>query len=411
MFTPEIYRPHHLTSKISVPKKENFFSTLPDEIMVYIFSYLSLRNLITVQFVCRRWKAISNASCLWKNFASQAGVITVQDRETWRENVIKCQTFLLCKEGLTPMRKTIYSPWGGISCSALDKKQLVMGIYDRKKTLQVTDLNSFPIRSTILNGERNQTTTALFRSPLIWTGDSSGKISIWNTIEKQHKRTSFSAHKWRISALAQKEQYLLSSSHDTTICLWDIETNLRLFSHQVHQKEVNSAIFVGPFYISGSSDHTIRLFNIKSKEMLVNINAGHPVQCLSSFDTAFISLCNQKIVNHWDTRQTKAPLRIIDTTTFLSVSSIAMHGYAYLIAGINLEKQSVIQIRSIVSDKIALTLSTQEEGPAQKFHIEGDTLISEHKNAIISWKFSEFKLKIWKKAPSSVFNDTINRWI
>ena len=103
----------------------------------------------------------------------------------------------------------------------------------------------------------------------------------------QHSILLFEGHQDAVNSVAFSPDgnYIASGSSDNTVRLWNVETGeAALKPFEGHKDEVGCVVFSpnGEYIASGSSDHTIRLWNIKTGKMTVKPFDGDIVPCATS---------------------------------------------------------------------------------------------------------------------------------
>ncbi|OMJ96049.1 hypothetical protein SteCoe_431 [Stentor coeruleus] len=95
-------------------------------------------------------------------------------------------------------------------------------------------------------------------------------IKIWNLATKKEE-VSIIAHEKSVHSisLSKDNKYLISGSLDSTIKVWDFPSRQALFTLTGHEKAVNSAVIHpdGKTIVSGSSDQTIKIWDFDSKSL------------------------------------------------------------------------------------------------------------------------------------------------
>lgn len=116
-------------------------------------------------------------------------------------------------------------------------------------------------------------------------------------------------HQQSITSLAfsPSQPFLVSSSHDHTVRLWDWNTGDVLQIWDEHQNMVRTVAFSpdGNWLASGGDDCTIRLWQIESNQCLGVFEGHHKAIsaiCISPDGKSLISGSDDSTVRHWDVR-------------------------------------------------------------------------------------------------------------
>ena len=113
------------------------------------------------------------------------------------------------------------------------------------------------------------------------SGSSDNTMKLWDVSNGAQIRTMGYSHNIKSIAISPDSRYALSGSSDHTMKLWDVSsgTEIRTFKgHNYNVKslpifmgyryDVNSVAFSpdGRYALSGSSDHTMKLWDVSSGE-------------------------------------------------------------------------------------------------------------------------------------------------
>ncbi|CAB4023616.1 S-phase kinase-associated 2 [Paramuricea clavata] len=66
-------------------EKTEFFSPLPNEIMLKIFGHLEINDVIHLNLVCKRWHSLSNEDALWRRFVPKYPGVDLPKAKTQQE--------------------------------------------------------------------------------------------------------------------------------------------------------------------------------------------------------------------------------------------------------------------------------------------------------------------------------------
>uniref|UniRef100_UPI00358E4862 U3 small nucleolar RNA-associated protein 15 homolog isoform X1 n=2 Tax=Myxine glutinosa TaxID=7769 RepID=UPI00358E4862 len=119
---------------------------------------------------------------------------------------------------------------------------------------------------------------------------------------------SFSGHTRAVHAVSFLAGGLkvLSASDDNSVCLWDIATSAKLGVFAEHSDYVRTACasrFNSNLFLTGSYDHSVRIFDAREGKTILTVDHGHPVESvlLLPSEGIFIS-AGGRHVKVWDTK-------------------------------------------------------------------------------------------------------------
>lgn len=129
---------------------------------------------------------------------------------------------------------------------------------------------------------------------LIAAGGEDGAVKIFDVKTRSLLR-QFTGHKGPTQRVAftRGGTQLLSFSDDSTVALWDIPGQTRLLSLDAHDDYVRcgSVCKANPdIMLSGSYDHTAKVFDLRTADPVVTVNHGSPVESVLMFPTGGIFL-------------------------------------------------------------------------------------------------------------------------
>jgi WD40 repeat protein/transcriptional regulator with XRE-family HTH domain len=148
---------------------------------------------------------------------------------------------------------------------------------------------------------------------LLAISDIEGQLYIWKMNRESNTKLAlsgiFKGHfKWlRSIAFSPNNKIIASGGEDTTVRLWDIETQNCLEILEGHLDRVRKVIFSpnGTILASCSDDRTIKLWNVNDKDLIVTLT-GHQDRVrgiqFSSDGKFIISASEDNVVIIWDTK-------------------------------------------------------------------------------------------------------------
>ncbi|PJF16693.1 U3 small nucleolar RNA-associated protein 15 domain-containing protein [Paramicrosporidium saccamoebae] len=129
-----------------------------------------------------------------------------------------------------------------------------------------------------------------FRSDgrLLAVGSSKGDILIIDATTRMVLRT-LEGHRASVKGLSflPNKTHVVSTSDDKTVRLWEISSGTEIWSSSINKDFVRccsvSNTFEDESFITGSYDHTLTLWSVKSPEPLLIMNHGSPVEAVCLF--------------------------------------------------------------------------------------------------------------------------------
>lgn len=130
---------------------------------------------------------------------------------------------------------------------------------------------------SVLTGHKGPVWSVAVSPDLQWaaSGSVDGKVKVWD-LQSGECRATLKGHSKHFSvqiacvAITGDGKRILSASHDTTLRIWDAETNRELANFEVHEGSVHSVVaFQNKNHaLSGGSDKVIRLWDIDTLSWL-----------------------------------------------------------------------------------------------------------------------------------------------
>ncbi|XP_072938112.1 U3 small nucleolar RNA-associated protein 15 homolog [Epargyreus clarus] len=125
---------------------------------------------------------------------------------------------------------------------------------------------------------------ASFRSDgrLIISGSEEAAVKLFDVQSKNVLRV-FTGHTAAVhrTFFTKDQVKVLSFSDDKSVCLWDIATEEKIASFSEHSDYIRAGAPspISPeIILSGSYDHTVKLYDCRSNETVLTVNHGNPVE-------------------------------------------------------------------------------------------------------------------------------------
>lgn len=158
------------------------------------------------------------------------------------------------------------------------------------------------------------------------TGGSDKNVHIWDLRSMQHI-VKLSSHRAEVTALAFRDgtHQLFSASMDSTVKIWSIDTEQyidTLYGHQAKVMSIDCGYKERP--VSGSTDHTCRLWKVPEESQLVFRGGGASIDAVAVFrgGQQWISGGDDGHLSLW-TMMRKKPVEILRDVHGKSASSAA----------------------------------------------------------------------------------------
>uniref|UniRef100_A0A8C7ZVI1 U3 small nucleolar RNA-associated protein 15 homolog n=1 Tax=Oryzias sinensis TaxID=183150 RepID=A0A8C7ZVI1_9TELE len=151
--------------------------------------------------------------------------------------------------------------------------------------------------------------------------DVSGKVAL--RMFKGHTKavhvTDFTSDRYQI----------LTGSDDYTCCLWDIPNSAQLNTYQEHTDYIRCGVtsqLNRDLFVTGSYDHSLKVFDARVDKSVMTINHGHPVESLLLYPSeGLLVSAGGRYVRVWDLLKGGQPLVSLKnhhkTVTCLALSS------------------------------------------------------------------------------------------
>lgn len=290
--------------------KKTRVSKLPEELLVYIFEFLSIQDLCSVVSVNHMWREVGFDGYLWKNqslnyFESPINrrerkvQPTKKEDEDW-QGYFKRRYVSNHKwqEGAFT-QTTITGHVGSVWTLAFDDDKLVTGSFD--KTIKIWDRNTYKCVKT-LRGHSYPIQCLQFKSNMLVTGSLDNTIRLWDTDSGRYVSTIVErAHNFDVFCLQFEGDRIVSGSSDSTVKVWDMEGDCRQVLQ--HSSCVTCLQFKDNFLITGSADKSLKMWDLTTGQQVLNMT-GHQesVRALQADRDVLVSGANDHALKVWDLR-------------------------------------------------------------------------------------------------------------
>eukprot|EP01097_Dermamoeba_algensis_P004803 TRINITY_DN3081_c0_g1_i1.p1 TRINITY_DN3081_c0_g1~~TRINITY_DN3081_c0_g1_i1.p1 ORF type:complete len:1240 (+),score=254.36 TRINITY_DN3081_c0_g1_i1:49-3720(+) len=268
-------------SKIPQPSfqyQHTQLSFLPRKILVSIFSFLKVSDLLSVSRVCSFWRRLVNQKAIWKKHTT----------DLWRKMVVMGSPSELNSHLLSSV---VDMDLHNHPISGTGEKGWRNLYLNSKRDIRLFSKIS---NSEVLKGHSKRINCVVFcdapQNEHVY-GASAGdeeKIKIWD-IKSLSPVKSLKGHKNKISSLATSPNMLYSASHDRTIKIWDLTsfeckltlqgllspvTAIRMGSNQ-HDNKLFSSCWDGVCKLwDVEKGRMISTFSIKNKKKMYAFGVG-----------------------------------------------------------------------------------------------------------------------------------------
>ena len=169
-------------------------------------------------------------------------------------------------------------------------------VSDGYRTVRVWDLESGePVLGPLTGHDGKVSAVAVGewrRRPVIVSGSSDDTVRVWDLESGEPVLGPLTGHNGNVSAVAVAERHgrpvIVSGSYDRTVRVWDLESDEPVLGPLTGHNDNVSAVAVGwvsavavaerrgrPVIVSGSSDDTVRVWDLESGEPVLGPLTGH----------------------------------------------------------------------------------------------------------------------------------------
>ncbi|RMZ30126.1 hypothetical protein D0859_05748 [Hortaea werneckii] len=189
-----------------------------------------------------------------------------------------------------PLHPPLVGPSGSVTAVQFDPAVpydvIVTG--DTDGHVMVRRFSTGQVVKTIVDAHHESVLSLHFDQRYLVTGGRDGKIKLWSrhylnlddtdvpkfAIEptdgdRYHEYSLlavFDGHHGAVNALKLRENVFASGFGDGTILIWSLQTGEILYAIDIHAKGVACLQYNGRFVVSGSTDNSVRIYDISQKE-------------------------------------------------------------------------------------------------------------------------------------------------
>ncbi|KAF2857918.1 WD40 repeat-like protein [Piedraia hortae CBS 480.64] len=313
--------------------RHDFVDLMPDEILLHIFGFLGGSDLSSVQLVSRKWRAITEDSCIWRslflrNYGRRVPSIpppvqvggcgagrSNQPMQQWKKMFLaRKQLDYNWRQGARGAGKAIYlsGHTDSVYCVQFDENKIITGSRDRTirvwdtntyecirviggpaakpvslpKVLRTVDYPHFHKATASVNGTPRG--DAIFHVPKYWhdasvlclqydeeiliTGSSDSSLIVWD-IKTYEPITRLSRHTGGVLDVALDTKHIVSCAKDSRIIVWDRATFKYKGELLAHRGPVNAIQLRGKMLVSASGDGVARLWDISTMKLVKEFTA------------------------------------------------------------------------------------------------------------------------------------------
>lgn len=169
----------------------------------------------------------------------------------------------------------------------------------------------------------------------IATASGDKTLKLWDLFKPDQPLCEYIEHSEDVMCVDSSESMLISGSCDHSVKLWDIRTQKRIRSFNIHLGDVNAVKFISNYsFITGCADGFIRLLDIRGLNVLGHYRGGSRVESVeSSYSGRVIFSSGQGDIKVWDIMNEKNPLQTLPRPS----PSIRLHYDSSYLAGANEE--------------------------------------------------------------------------
>ncbi|KAI7904020.1 WD40-repeat-containing domain protein [Cokeromyces recurvatus] len=415
-----------INSAIVPVLKHDLLSTLPLEISRYIISYLDAFSLSTASCVCKKWKSIIDTDDkVWKQLLIKDGYSLVNPLPSMNVSITTNYSYY---KKLYAIHHTLRQNWRKgraeertfrghekfvVTCLQFDDDKIVSGADDAHVNIYSTATGK---KRMTLEGHEGGVWALQYLDNTLVTGSTDRRVRVWD-METGKCTHIFNGHTSTVRCLlitkpiqGNDPSLIITGSRDSTLRIWRLPNPKDVEGHYFgdtstkpnpyfvralvgHGQSVRAIAAHGDTLVSGSYDHTVRVWNIRT---------GHTVHVLEGHTNRVYSVVIDSERNRCMSGSMDSSIRIWDLKTGDCIKKL--EGHTVLVGLLGLSKNYLV---SAAADSI-LRIWSPDTGVCQHAlagHANSITCFQHDNDKIISG--SEGGLKMWDIKTGRFIRDLI----
>lgn len=356
--TVESYLEFIKRHNVTCSRNTGYFSVIPDEVTIHVFSYLNESELSSAASVCREWHSLTSDNTLWKSLYARYwgadAAARISSNQIYRPKPLPLDMAsehnkapIIKKPAATTVRR--FSLWPSSSSSSSSSATSAAGgstsgqatpSYGGKKMAKMYKMyRGTPEEDEELERERRDHGKwksyfmKYHRTKRNW---DTGKYSLatlthhkntvrcvqfdenYNMITASDDKTvqrldwdadkgayvpkmKLTGHEGGIICMQFDGNQMITGSRDKTLRLWDLEKGKTISTFKNHTGQVWCLQFDKHKIVSGSDDKRLNVWDINSGKLITDLQ-GHSwgIGCLQFDSTKIISGAADKTIKVWD---------------------------------------------------------------------------------------------------------------
>jgi WD40 repeat protein len=300
-----------------------FEAQIPEEILSYIFTFLSDKDLHTCSRVCRRWSRVCKDNNVWKSlclrrYGPQLSLQTIQKSNSWQclyynKTLIENENW--SKKASLVLR--IINDYEAVTCLQFDDRWLITGggIYDEifdfsallvDKTIRLWDMKTGQL-CHVLYGHNDSISDLKFIGNVLVSCSRDRRFKIWDIPDPNDThlipfvRKSVHAHTKSIYCLDFDGEKIVTGSKDETIKVWSATGKFQRALHG-HQRDIFTVQYLKGTIVSGGLDRNIKVWDVETGDCVRSWSAHKHWVAVLRMNEKYIVSGGDKDVKMWDLR-------------------------------------------------------------------------------------------------------------
>ncbi|KAI0989145.1 hypothetical protein GJ496_002945 [Pomphorhynchus laevis] len=256
--------------------RRDFLSLLPQAISLRILSYLNAQDVCSCLSVSRHWYNMA-VNCM-----------------IWKKHALLMNGFVTNDDGhLNTYRKEYIA-------GLLIKKSWFLSNDNRSRKTRRSLFDAshpVPLTSTIRTHDDHAITCLLFENDYIVTASDDGQLKVWHP---NKSLLTLIGHRGGVWCADMDGQYIASGSTDRTVRIWNVDTGNCLHILYGHSSTVRCIVVKNDVVVSGSRDGTLRRWSI-NQGCCIKLYIGHTaaIRCVCIANDFIISGAYDCTVRVW----------------------------------------------------------------------------------------------------------------